>query len=535
MSDLFDYIKKLILKKLLKYVLAFISSHAVPIIIGILAFVVIVGGVTTIFDAFSKSSNGASSNQTEAMKQWAENLTDEEIQKLIESGSTINPKLIPQYIDIENKGIPSNKVVRMNVKQVTTERGDKDTDEWTENYELKLYNAAYPYRLQWKLVAGLDVIDPKSTVWEFWKRDIIDDADSKLQPEFTWLYDKHSKDVTETIQYWESYEDEDGETVTKLVKQIETTRYYPLEHLEKVSGVFADYSFEYKENVQTQDTGFEYVSGSRKYQDGKTTWREKRTVIVEDLLENVIKTPKLERISALFDSNKITIEDIRTLSEIIANMPDTADLQEDLGDILAISDIGLNAENYQSAEFNPNVPVIKGEWTRQDLLDTAMSLLDLYYFWGGKYPKKGVNPNWGKPTVVTAKGSWSTGIAIPLGLDCSGFVDWVYFQMTGTTIGKGGGTIAQFANSYPISESDLKIGDLGFYQDIGHIGIYAGKHDGKHLFIHSGGRTWKDSTHIAGRVVITYNNVSAYYKGNVPSKFKLFRRPYVKFADDLED
>lgn len=238
----------------------------------------------------------------------------------------------------------------------------------------------------------------------------------------------------------------------------------------------------------------------------------------------------------LFGDNKITIEELGILREVINQMPDTGDLSENLGDIVSISDLGLDVTNYQGVQFNPDIPIIEGEWTRSDLIDTAMSLLDLHYFWGGKYARKGPNPNWGMPKKVTSKGSWSTGKVIPSGLDCSGFVDWVYVQMIGKTIGKGGGTVAQYSNTYPIKESELRIGDLGFYQSGGgqHVGIYAGTHNGKKLFVHTGGRQWKNSTHIAGRTVISYNDTSQYYKGNAPTKFKYFRRPYVLFADDPE-
>ena len=133
-------------------------------------------------------------------------------------------------------------------------------------------------------------------------------------------------------------------------------------------------------------------------------------------------------------------------------MPNTGDLSEDLSDIIAITSLGLDASNYQSAQFNPNIPIIRGEWERKDLLNTAMAILDLYYFWGGKYPAYDANPNWGKPTIVTAKGNWATGRALPLGLDCR--ICGLCTIDASTTIGKGGGSIAQFANTYPIEEDE---------------------------------------------------------------------------------
>jgi cell wall-associated NlpC family hydrolase len=107
--------------------------------------------------------------------------------------------------------------------------------------------------------------------------------------------------------------------------------------------------------------------------------------------------------------------------------------------------------------------------------------------------------------------------------------------MLGTVLAKGGGTSSQVANTYPITESELKIGDLGFLnlgnKGYNHVGIYAGKVNGKNVFIHCGGRHFKDSTHRAGRVLISYNDGTS-YKGNKSTNFKYFRRVYVNFKDD---
>ena len=129
-------------------------------------------------------------------------------------------------------------------------------------YELQLYNAAYPYRLQWKLIAGLDIIDPKSTVWEIWKKEITEQADARLQPVYHWGYDKYSKDITEGKRWWVR-ETHDGVTTTRMVREEIAEYYYPLEFLDKVEGTFADYIFSYQENVETLDTGWVEIEGSK--------------------------------------------------------------------------------------------------------------------------------------------------------------------------------------------------------------------------------------------------------------------------------
>lgn len=560
MSIVLEAIKRILKAKIIKPVIAFLIINIVPLIIGAVVLVLVIGGISVLFDFFGSIIEYTPLDETVKIKQWAEQLSDEEVKHIIESGSPVNPKLIPDYIAIEEKGIQKNIIVDMKIVETEwDEDGGKKTKDRFVPYELQLYNAAYPYRLQWKLIAGLDIIDPKSTVWEIWKKEITEQADARLQPVYHWGYDKYSKDITEGKRWWVR-ETHDGVTTTRMVREEITEYYYPLEFLDKVEGTFADYIFSYQENVETLDTGWVEIEGSKNtvrwttggepiYDDegniigrtrvkhhSRTTWQEERTIIVEDLLDDITKTPRLDRIAEFFEDNRLSLHDLEILLATIEYMPNTGDLSEDLSDIIAITSLGLDASNYQSAQFNPNIPIIRGEWERKDLLNTAMAILDLYYFWGGKYPAYDANPNWGKPTIVTAKGNWATGKALPLGLDCSGFVDWVYYQMLGTTIGKGGGSIAQFANTYPIEEDELRVGDLGFYQYGGgkHVGIYAGTHNGKQLFIHSGGRQWKDSTHIAGRVVVTYNNTTEYYKGNAPSKFRYFRRPYVSFKDDPE-
>ena len=86
-------------------------------------------------------------------------------------------------------------------------------------------------------------------------------------------------------------------------------------------------------------------------------------------------------------------------------------------------------------------------------------------------------------TRVTADGSSSTGTIRPLGLDCSGFVTWVFINAE--ISGVGDGTQGQNANSTHISWNNAQAGDLAFYSDLSHVGIVVGKDtDGNILVIH---------------------------------------------------
>lgn len=75
------------------------------------------------------------------------------------------------------------------------------------------------------------------------------------------------------------------------------------------------------------------------------------------------------------------------------------------------------------------------------------------YFWGGKSLVLGWDSRWGTTMQVTAPGSSSSGTYRPYGMDCSGYVDWVFYNATGGEyiIGHGGGASAQHTYCTTIS------------------------------------------------------------------------------------
>ena len=99
------------------------------------------------------------------------------------------------------------------------------------------------------------------------------------------------------------------------------------------------------------------------------------------------------------------------------------------------------------------------------------------YFWGGKSLVLGWDDRWGELTEVTAEGSDSTGTEQPYGLDCSGFVDWAFYNASGSeyVIGQGGGAMEQHANCVDIEWDEVRPGDLLFYPEDEHVGIAAGR------------------------------------------------------------
>jgi hypothetical protein len=127
---------------------------------------------------------------------------------------------------------------------------------------------------------------------------------------------------------------------------------------------------------------------------------------------------------------------------------------------------------------------------RSDILKAAYALLGVPYWMGGGHGTiaSGVSSDWGKRVSAPSSG-WNEGRRYH-GLDCSGFVRWVYKYVTGETVGNLAADI--YSKSEKISKSELKPGDIGFLKGSAsnHIGLFLGKGtNGKYYFIHDAGRS----------------------------------------------
>ena len=125
---------------------------------------------------------------------------------------------------------------------------------------------------------------------------------------------------------------------------------------------------------------------------------------------------------------------------------------------------------------------------RRAVVETACRLVGkVNYFWGGKSRVIGWDSRWGTIQKVWADGSSTTGTYRPYGLDCSGFVDWVFYNISGGayTIGHGGGAHAQHTYCTAITWTEAQPGDLVFYPEDTHVGIVGGwDESGNILIIH---------------------------------------------------
>ena len=154
--------------------------------------------------------------------------------------------------------------------------------------------------------------------------------------------------------------------------------------------------------------------------------------------------------------------------------------------------------SYQNIELSPenvakimeNLPADLSAERRQVVLTAYQLLGKVHYFWGGKSLVIGWDSRWGTPTTVTAPGSGSTGKVLPFGLDCSGFVDWTFYNATSGAYlpGRGGGAASQHGYCTNIAWADALPGDLVFYADDSHVGIVCGYDSvGNILVIHCSG------------------------------------------------
>lgn len=182
-----------------------------------------------------------------------------------------------------------------------------------------------------------------------------------------------------------------------------------------------------------------------------------------------------------------TAAEMETAYSFTAQQSDTVDelleqrdmLEELIGNLTAISADAADIIKNLPAELAPE---------RREVIKTACSLVGkVNYFWGGKSLVMGWDSRWDTVQRVTADGSASTGTYRPYGLDCSGFVDWVFYNVTdgGYIIGHGGGAASQHTYCTAISWADALPGDLVFYPDDTHVGIVAGwDEDGNILIVH---------------------------------------------------
>lgn len=182
-----------------------------------------------------------------------------------------------------------------------------------------------------------------------------------------------------------------------------------------------------------------------------------------------------------------TADDMRTIYAFTQEQ--NSALDELLSDRAALAALAgsLNITDAEARELLQALPADL-EQARKDAVETALSLVGkVSYFWGGKSLVIGWDSRWGQLTKVWAAGNSTTGTYRPYGLDCSGFMDWIFYNITGGeyVLGRGGGATAQHSYCTPVSQAEAQPGDLAFYPDDSHVGIVVGRREnGKLLVCH---------------------------------------------------
>ena len=162
------------------------------------------------------------------------------------------------------------------------------------------------------------------------------------------------------------------------------------------------------------------------------------------------------------------------MNELLA---ERAALMELVGNLTAFSADVAEVVKRLPADLSPE---------RREVVKIACSLVGkIGYFWGGKSLVLGWDSRWGTIQKVWAEGNSTTGTYRPYGLDCSGFVDWVFYNASGGAyvLGHGGGASMQHTYCTPITWGDAIPGDLVFYPEDSHIGIVGGRDEAGNLLI----------------------------------------------------
>jgi|LSQX01.3.fsa_nt_gb hypothetical protein len=551
---------------------------------------------STVEDFTNEIQAEAGSLDTDSLLDYINNLDEIGLAEYL-STYDINMKTLKQYMELENETVEENdegNVTLVTTKTVTENGRPPKSATNTINHSTVILDkaqASYPYRLWWQLLAGIDIYKNESGIEEqyTWDRAAPKYAKEYLIPEYTWA--KPGKYTREVISKAETVviEKKDGKVINETVTLVEDKYIYPLAYLEKVKTAFGEYTFTYTDKVTTAEHkwgNYTVDEGPiiRHYKNVIVGYENKKDENGNDIIDPITKKPQKDYTKPIYDKvldyttqtiikrryseqyqvnenlqkgepefkkditpfikflyySNTQAEDLGQIYEITKKLPNSYECLEKL--TLALSEMNLLSELNEpsileaySIELDIKVPSVSGRYTRQDLVETAKSLLGVPCFWGGKHDGLGPHPDWGKLRTVTATGSWSTGKALPYGLDCSGFITWAFNQML---IPEGRrfphGTKNQTASNLliPIDEYELKPGDIGYTKGLDHVGMYIGEVDGIPSFIHAGGRLYAGPGKPAGQIVISYNNTSNFYEGNAPTKFTVFYRLDYKFKGE---
>lgn len=154
-----------------------------------------------------------------------------------------------------------------------------------------------------------------------------------------------------------------------------------------------------------------------------------------------------------------------------------------------------------------NLPAETTELRKKIVIQAADAVGKIPYYWGGTASHPGYDGNnFGTAVSPDNKGRNRKG------LDCSHFVDWVYWTVMDNNLGNTN-TKGQIKMCKKISEQELLPGDLAFLIDkqgqTTHVGIYAGTNEnGEKVWIH-------ENANDSNVAMNTVSYWSGYYRLNI--------------------
>ena len=161
----------------------------------------------------------------------------------------------------------------------------------------------------------------------------------------------------------------------------------------------------------------------------------------------------------------------------------------------------------QMDELIKNMPEDTSEIRKKIVMQAADAVGKIPYYWGGSAKCAGYDGNdFGVTVAPDSKGRNKKG------LDCSHFVDWVYWTVMNNNLGNTN-TSGQIKMCKKIAKQDLKAGDLAFLINKSgkttHVGIYAGNNaKGEAVWIH-------ENSNDSNVAMNTVSYWSGYYRLNM--------------------
>ena len=229
-------------------------------------------------------------------------------------------------------------------------------------------------------------------------------------------------------------------------------------------------------DVKSVSEEIEYTSTD---EDGNTTTETK--IITKQIKSIYVDSLTVDEIMNQYKFSKKQIEMVREMQKSEFGMLFSSNVTTFL----------TNRQIEEIREYMPDDLIIN----RDLIVEKSESLVGkVNYFWGGKSSALDWDNRWGTQVEVTSVGSLSTGQIKSFGLDCSGYVTWVFINMglnvesINETIGHG--TTNQWNLSTSINASSILKGDLAFLagpgtRKVNHVGIVVGKDgDGSILVAH---------------------------------------------------